>query len=265
MQNRPFLYGSKVWVKKRFWTGVYSKRLIPNLKALNRKNKKFSLQILVGSESEPDISGLVLNDSTFWCTWPANGPDHTGYGYTCTEFISLGSELPEDFEAESEEDSETSSEDEDSEEFTEKRLRENTEVKQLYISRPGPKLPFYAIFDHAMIKINSNTIYLIGGCSPHKDEYDNDDKKTWIVDPSNNFKIKKGPNLLYDRGTYPLWNRPACAKMELNGKVYIIVAGGMKEHFRNGKIDTSCNTVEILDTSSPDEGWIQGMHIIIHT
>ena len=43
LQNRPFLYGSKVWVKKRFWTGVYSKRLIPNLKALNRKNKKFSL------------------------------------------------------------------------------------------------------------------------------------------------------------------------------------------------------------------------------
>ena len=65
LQNRPFLYGSKVRVKKRFWTGVYSK--IPNLKALNRKNKKFSLQILVGSEDEPDSSGVMLNDSTFWC------------------------------------------------------------------------------------------------------------------------------------------------------------------------------------------------------
>ena len=50
--------------------------------------------------------------------------------------------------------------------------------------------------------------------------------------------------------------------MELNGKVYIIVAGGTKTHFHNGKVDTSCNTVEILDTSSPDEGWTQGMYII---
>ena len=194
LQNRPFLYGSKVWVEKRFWTGVYSKRLIPNLQALNRKNKKFSLQILVGSEDEYRgfSSGVVLNDSTFWYTGPGL--------YGSTEFISLGSELPEDFEAESEEDSETSSEDEDS-----------------------------------------------------------DIKRTWIVDPSNNFKIKRGPKLLNDRG-----NCPACAKMELNGTVYIIVAGGTKTYSRNGKIDPSCNTVEILDTSSPDEGWILGMpmHII---
>ena len=42
--------------------------------------------------------------------------------------------------------------------------------------------------------------------------------------------------------------------MELNGKIYIIVAGGLERD----KFNKSGNTVEILDTSDPGEGWIKG-------
>ena len=49
--------------------------------------------------------------------------------------------------------------------------------------------------------------------------------------------------------------------MELNGKSYIIVAGGGESESRMVKKFTKPgNTVEILDTSSPNEGWIQGKH-----
>ena len=153
LQNKPFLYGSR---------DLKTKGAIPNLKALNRENKKFSLQILVDSAYETKTSGVVLNDSTFWCT------GHYDLDQKITEFISLGSELVEDFEAEFDEDSETL-EDDYSEDFFEKRLRHNSEVKQLYISRPGPKLPL-SIWNHAIIKINSKTIYFIGG-----DHLDDDD------------------------------------------------------------------------------------------
>ena len=266
LQNKPFLYGSRgcLWTEKMSWGGVYSKRVIPNLKDLNRKNKKFSLQILVDSyDNVLESCGVVLNDSTFWCTGLAIEPEHDYYGtddYKNTEFISLGPEIIEDFEAEFDEDSEIS-EDDCSEEFFKKRLRQSSEGhKQLYISRPGPKLP-KTISNHAIIKINSKTIYFIGG-------YDYDTyrfhKGTWIIDPSNNFKMKQGPNLLYDRPY-----RPACAKMELNGKVYIIVAGGMFKLGMNKAPKSEKlvfdDTVEILDTSSPDEGWIQGMYLSNNT
>ena len=112
-----------------------------------------------------------------------------------------------------------------------------------------------------MIKINSNTIYLIGGWgSSYYNGFLHKSDHTWIVDPRNNFKIKKGPSLIYQRG-----NRPACAKMELNGKSYIIVAGGLtNQKWKKFYNESGGNTVEILDTSSPGRGWIQGKNKYLH-
>ena len=104
---------------------------------------------------------------------------------------------------------------------------------------PGPDLPF-AAYCHSMILVNPTTIYLIGGIVY--------DKKTWIIDPTNDFQIKEGPSLNIARRSH------SCSKMRIEGKLYLVVAGGM------GHNDETIDSVELLDTSCTKQGWKMGMN-----
>ena len=105
-----------------------------------------------------------------------------------------------------------------------------------------------------MIQYNEKTIFLIGG-----DQNLATSNKTWIIDPTNGFKIKEGPSLNYARSKH------GCAKMVVNGKTLLVVAGGIhgdkyKENPIENGIDQqeySMHFTEILDPTS-DEGWILG-------
>ena len=98
----------------------------------------------------------------------------------------------------------------------------------------GPTLPI-TVSDHCMIQLNYKQIFLIGG---FQNGYASN--KTWIVDPCNNYKVKEGPTLNKVRVGH------ASAKMKLNGKFVIVVAGGFEE-----------DSVEICDPYSGN-GWIFG-------
>ena len=90
-----------------------------------------------------------------------------------------------------------------------------------------------------MIQINAFTIFIIGGWLGGG----NKSTATWVVDPSNNFRLKEGPSLNVPR------NGHSCSKMTINGRVLIVVAGGS-----DGQ---SClDSVEILDLNYPV--WKQG-------
>ena len=70
---------------------------------------------------------------------------------------------------------------------------------------------------------------------------------TWIVDPTKNFEIRKGPKLKVARYGH------SCNTMKINGKLHVVVAGGETGRFtpkRNYKI---LNSVELLDPTSPNE------------
>ena len=61
----------------------------------------------------------------------------------------------------------------------------------------GPDLPF-TISCHSMIQYNEKSIYIIGG-----DQNDSGfSNKTWIVDPTNGFKITEGPSLNKARNSH---------------------------------------------------------------
>ena len=109
----------------------------------------------------------------------------------------------------------------------------------------GPNLPFSFKY-HRMVQVDEKTIYLIGGCQD-----DQWSKKTWIFDPTKNFEFKEGPTLNHVASDH------ACATMQLNGKVLIIVYN-WNALTRN---NNSKETVEILDTSSPRNGWKIGMYV----
>ena len=111
----------------------------------------------------------------------------------------------------------------------------------------GPNLPF-GVSSHAMVQVSSKAIYLIGGFQD-----DIITNKTWIIDPTNNFKVKQGPSLNEDRILH------SCGKLMLNNKVYIVVAGGQNTD-SDGWYETldGINSVEILDTSLPGQKWIKG-------
>ena len=102
----------------------------------------------------------------------------------------------------------------------------------------GPDLGF-SIKKHCMIQINAFTIFIIGGWLGGG----NKSTATWVVDPSNNFRLKEGPSLNVPR------NGHSCSKMTINGRILIVVAGGS-----DGQ---SClDSVEILDLNYPV--WMQG-------
>ena len=91
-----------------------------------------------------------------------------------------------------------------------------------------------------MVLVDPTTIYLIGGWQ--NGQLSN---KTWIIDPTNDFQIKVGPSLNNSRV------RHSCSKMRIEGRIFLVVAGG----FNNGGLDS----VELLDTTCPDQGWKIGM------
>ena len=133
----------------------------------------------------------------------------------------------------------------------------------------GPNLPF-AISGHVMIQVDRKNLYMIGGGikSDNDDDSGKDKNKTWILDPSDNYKIKKGPSLNCGRRS------AACGKMIINGRIFIVVVGGYGKIIENHNpylfnMDGSpCNrpgysmgpifSVELLDTTSPEAGWKMG-------
>ena len=110
----------------------------------------------------------------------------------------------------------------------------------------GPDLPF-VISNHTMVQIDSKTVYIIGGMQNGKVS-----NKTWIVDPTNDFQIKEGPSLNEARESH------SSAKMKIKGKLYIIVAGGMDYGAKYPVPPGIKKSVELLDTTSPDQFWEMG-------
>ena len=94
-------------------------------------------------------------------------------------------------------------------------------------------LPFN-ISGHKVIQVDENSIYIIGGNingSPNC-------KRTWIVNPKDNFKMKEGPKMNFCQSGFF-----GVAKMIIDGQTLIVVA--------------SCN--ENVDILHPNENiWIKG-------
>ena len=95
-------------------------------------------------------------------------------------------------------------------------------------------MPF-SISYHTMIQTDLDSIYIIGG---RQDCYTT--FETWTVNINNDFEIKEGPPLNIAREGH------SCGKMIIDGKCFVVIAGGWNE-----------DTVELLDLSS-DNGWILG-------
>ena len=91
-----------------------------------------------------------------------------------------------------------------------------------------------------MIQYDEKSIYIIGGR-----QNGSISKKTWIVDPTNEFRITEGPSLNEGRSYH------GCAKMTLNGRTILVVAGGFGN---GGRLDS----VEILDPLG-NNGWTPGI------
>ena len=111
----------------------------------------------------------------------------------------------------------------------------------------GPELPF-SMSSHSMVQIDSKTIYLIGGWQDRVIS-----NKTWIINPINNLDMSSGPNLNEARE----WH--SCNKMKINGKIILVVAGG-KNKCKYTQRNRTMNSVELLDTTSANQGWIKGMN-----
>ena len=94
---------------------------------------------------------------------------------------------------------------------------------------------------------DEKSIYIIGG-----DQNGSLSKKTWIVNPTNGFKITKGPSLNKERMNH------GCAKMTLNGRTVLVVAGGGDEDWK------TLDSVEILDPSE-NNVWTPGLYLKFST
>ena len=105
----------------------------------------------------------------------------------------------------------------------------------------GPELPF-TIKYHSMIQYDEKSIYIIGG--DQNNTHLEDSARTWIVDPTNGFQIKEGPLLNNFRMNH------GCAKMTLNGRTILVVAGGWPY----------VDSVEILDPSE-NNMWTLGPNL----
>ena len=104
-----------------------------------------------------------------------------------------------------------------------------------------------------MVQVDQKTIYILGGYQNVKPS-----NETWIVDPTNNFDIKKGPSMkakrVYCSGS----------TMNIGGKQYILVAGGhdlyQAEDNRSITWKDCYDTTELLDISMPGQEWIKGTY-----
>ena len=113
----------------------------------------------------------------------------------------------------------------------------------------GPELPF-TIFSHCMVQVDDQTVYIIGG--KQEKEFNSVGKaelkglrQTWKIDPTNNFAIQPGPDLIEERADH------ACATMKIKEKIFIVAAGGVNNR-----------SVELLNTSAPEDGWKCGKYMI---
>ena len=106
---------------------------------------------------------------------------------------------------------------------------------------PGPYLPI-AVSQHSMVLVDESAIYLIGGSLGLQNWFPS--MKTWIIDPTN-YQIKVGPSLFSPRKSH------SCSKMRIEGRIFLVVAGG----YNARRLDS----VELLDTTCPDQGWKMGM------
>ena len=104
----------------------------------------------------------------------------------------------------------------------------------------GPDMPFTICY-HSMVQYDEKSIYIIGGM-----QNGSISKNTWIADPTNGFQIKEGPSLNVGRTDF------GCAKMTINGRTILIVAGGMGDDFQ------PLNSVEILDPAE-NNIWAPGL------
>ena len=89
----------------------------------------------------------------------------------------------------------------------------------------GPDLPLGKIWGNSMVKVNPKMIYIIGGYTEL-----NPSNKTWIMDTTDNFRLKEGPSMIDITGLNE------STKMILNGNICIVT---MQQ-----------SAVEILDTTS---------------
>ena len=103
----------------------------------------------------------------------------------------------------------------------------------------GPDLPF-TICNHSMIQYDEKSIYIIGG-DQNNSSFGYGSSNTWIANPTNGFQITRGPCLNEKRKGH------GCAKMTINGRTILVVAGGYKP----------MDSVEILDPSTNNK-WIPG-------
>ena len=103
----------------------------------------------------------------------------------------------------------------------------------------GPDLPFL-VRGMRMVNVNKSTIIIIGGQNDNSCNFTN---STFIIDPTNNFKMNEGPFMQEAR------YRHSCGKICINGKIIVVAVGGYES-----------NSVELLDLSS-DQGWISGRHL----
>ena len=109
----------------------------------------------------------------------------------------------------------------------------------VYLDKPsekGPDLPF-TIHSHCMIKYNQSSVFIMGGYQdgPRSD-------KTWIIDPTKNFTIEKGPSLNSPK------SEMACGKMKIEKKIWLVV----------GPCGGNTFDIELLDPSNLSQGWIEG-------
>ena len=110
-------------------------------------------------------------------------------------------------------------------------------------------MPF-TIGAHSMVQYDEKTIYIIGGVQNELTS-----NKTWIVDPTKEFQIREGPSLNEKR------YRHCCAKMTLNGKTVLVVAGGgnHNENHYNSRTE-NLDSVEILDPTG-NNIWTKGPNL----
>ena len=98
----------------------------------------------------------------------------------------------------------------------------------------GPVLEFDYLCSQAMIQIDEKTIYMV-----HRHD-------TWIIDPTNDFKMRKGPPLNWPKSE-KLLGTMLLATMNIQGDIFLVA---IANHYGT--------SVKLLNTSCLDQGWING-------
>ena len=89
-------------------------------------------------------------------------------------------------------------------------------------------------------KVNESLVLMIGG-------YHSEEGVTYLIDPSSEFKMSRGPNLQQARYIH------SCGLIEVNGMKKVVVAGGL--HIEG--LNTGIGSTEIWDLDA-NSGWKWG-------